>query len=548
MRAREVLELLDSPPLTELEIDEHLRAIANYPEELRMLPGLDAAIEESLLHCAIFIALEREQAEYCRSELRRLLGPVNYQFIVSLIAYIKTCHTWMEAYPEVAYQYEIDKRSQDYLSASLEEEPGLAEFFQNYVEKVRLERQSWRERLAAIAERKRNQEALRQANEQLQAVLDTVPGLISWVNMDGEPESAKTRGDCSKQNSNIALPELRYRGVNQHIATMFNLPREEFMGQPIGFLEKTPQFTQIMHQFFADSAVATSQEIAIAVNGKSRNYLVAAQKYQQGKAAVAVGIDITQQKQLEAELRKALLQEQELSELKSRFVATTSHEFRTPLTTILSSAELLGYYSHEWGEEKKLKHIHRIQKAVARMTQLLDDVLLIGKAEAGKLEFKPAPLDLEQFCLSLVEEFQLKAPVCHDISSQAPVTFVNRTSDNRQRQNLPLLDEKLLRHILSNLLSNAMKYSPEGSSVQLELAVCQEVAILQVSDRGIGIPSEDLPRLFDSFHRATNVGQIPGTGLGLAIVKNAVDLHRGKIVVNSQVGVGTTFTVTLPLK
>jgi PAS domain S-box-containing protein len=159
MKAREVLELLESPPSTETDVDEHLLVLALMPDELTVLPEANSALEESLLHCAIFIALEPEQAEYCRRELHRILGAVNYQHLVTFIAYVKTCHMWMEAHPKVAY--EADKRVQDNLNALLEDEPGLTDFFHNYWEKVRRERQSRAEYLAEITERKRHEAALR---------------------------------------------------------------------------------------------------------------------------------------------------------------------------------------------------------------------------------------------------------------------------------------------------------------------------------------------------------------------------------------------------
>jgi PAS domain S-box-containing protein len=246
--------------------------------------------------------------------------------------------------------------------------------------------------------------------------------------------------------------------------------------------------------------------------------------------------DITDRKRAEEEIRKALAQEKELNELKSRFISMTSHEFRTPLTTALSSAELLEHYGHKWGDEKKLSHLHRIQGTVQHLTRLLDDVLLIGKADAGKIEFNPAPIALEQFCLALVEELQLNA------SHQHTISFVSNAQCTKA-----CMDEKLLHHIFGNLLSNAIKYSPTGGTVHFKLTCQDGEAIFQIQDEGIGIPKEDQKRLFESFHRATNVGKIQGTGLGLAIVKRSVDLHGGKIVVNSAVGVGTTFTVTLPL-
>lgn len=169
------------------------------------------------------------------------------------------------------------------------------------------------------------------------------------------------------------------------------------------------------------------------------------------------------------------------------------------------------------------------------MTGLLNDMLLIGKAEAGKLEFQPTPLNLAQFCCALVEEMQIS-------NNTHTIVFVSQGECTTA-----YLDKKLLRHILSNLLSNAIKYSPQGSTVYFDLVCHQETATFQVRDEGIGIPVADQAQLFDAFHRASNVGTISGTGLGLAIVKKSVDSHRGNISVNSEVGVGTTFTITIPL-
>jgi signal transduction histidine kinase len=252
--------------------------------------------------------------------------------------------------------------------------------------------------------------------------------------------------------------------------------------------------------------------------------------------------DITEQKQRAVEISNALQKERELGELKSSFVAMTSHEFRTPLATIQSSAELLQRYQHKLSADKQVIHLQRIQMAVERMTQMLNDILIISEVEAGKLEFHPQPLNLVKFCRDLVEELQLSA------KKQQLIIFTHQGDCQEQ---LPSgeyqLDEKLLRQILSNLLSNALKYSPADSTVQFNLSLLNNKAIFRVEDQGIGIPSEDLSRLFESFQRATNVGTIQGTGLGLAIVKQCVNLHGGEITVESKVNQGTTFTVKLPL-
>lgn len=246
-------------------------------------------------------------------------------------------------------------------------------------------------------------------------------------------------------------------------------------------------------------------------------------------------IDITERKQLEEYLKVALEKEKELSELKSRFVSMTSHEFRTPLSTILSSSELLEHYRHKWTEEKQLTHLHRIQTAVKRMTEMLNDILIIGKAEAGRLEFVPKSLDVVAYCRNLVEEFQLNL-------TNHQVDFVSE-----HESILGNMDDKLLGHILSNLISNAIKYSPAFSHVQVKFHCRDEFAVFEVQDWGIGIPPEDITHLFESFYRAKNVGNILGTGLGLAIVKKCVDICQGEIFVSSTLGVGTLFTVNLPL-
>ncbi|MEB3337387.1 MAG: PAS domain S-box protein [Leptolyngbyaceae bacterium] len=245
--------------------------------------------------------------------------------------------------------------------------------------------------------------------------------------------------------------------------------------------------------------------------------------------------DITERKRVELEVRKALNQEKELSELKSRFVTMASHEFRTPLSTILLSSELLEHYNDKLSEEKKLQQLLKIQTSVKNMTQLLEDVLLIGKVESGKVTLNPVPLDLTRLCRDFIEDLQLLAGSKHTL---------NLSIQGLQQE--VYLDEKLLRSILNNLISNAIKYSPRGGEVELTVTYRPQGICFHIQDQGIGIPEADQQRLFDSFHRATNVGSIPGTGLGLAIVKKAVELHGGQISVSSQVGVGTAFTVELP--
>ncbi len=255
----------------------------------------------------------------------------------------------------------------------------------------------------------------------------------------------------------------------------------------------------------------------------------------EGRASRMAGSisDITDHKQAEAELRTALEREKELGQLKSRFVSMASHEFRTPLTTILAASDLLKRYSHKMSEEDKAQRLNKIQDEVKHMTEMLNDVLTYGKADAGKVEFKPASMNVKKFCEGLSAELQA--------STGAQIAFSSAGEFPQM-----MMDEKLLRHIITNLLSNAIKYSPNGSVITFDLLCKNGETRLKITDQGIGIPEEDCKRLFEPFHRAANVGNISGTGLGLAIVKKSVDLHRGTISVESKVGVGTTFIVAIP--
>jgi len=250
-------------------------------------------------------------------------------------------------------------------------------------------------------------------------------------------------------------------------------------------------------------------------------------------------LDVSEQHRAQEDIRAALRKERELNELKSRFVSMTSHEFRTPLAAILSSAELLRDYGDRLPGSERAELIAIVESAVRRMSRMLENILTIGKADAERLDFAPSPVEIESLCEAIVQDARRAA------ADQTPsVPAVNTRFEGPRGQRT--LDERLLRHILGNLLSNALKYSPRTTDVELTVRCLPDCTEFTVADRGIGIPPEDLPRLFDTFHRAGNVGNIAGTGLGMAIVKRAVDRHGGSIAVESRVGEGSRFVVTLP--
>ena len=249
--------------------------------------------------------------------------------------------------------------------------------------------------------------------------------------------------------------------------------------------------------------------------------------------------DITQRRQAEDEIKTSLEKQKELNQLKSRFVSMASHEFRTPLATILSSTDLLEHYYTKLPDRERNELFRSIALAVKRMTKMLEDILVIGKDEEERMEFKPMPMALDAFCEAMVQEQRAELTGAGPLRHTLELTI--QGDDLHAR-----FDEKLMRHIFGNLLSNAIKYSPSGGTVVFEVHADPQVFTFKVRDQGIGIPEADLPRLFETFHRGTNVGNIVGTGLGLAIVKRSVDLHDGSMLVSSALGQGTVFTVTLP--
>ncbi|GAB1544143.1 hypothetical protein NUACC21_68190 [Scytonema sp. NUACC21] len=347
------------------------------------------------------------------------------------------------------------------------------------------------------------------------------------------------------QSAIVAITDARgmITYANDKFCEISKYSRQELIGKPHSLIKSGFHSKQFFQELWV--TIATGQVWKGEIKNKAKDgyfYWVDTTIVpfldSQGKPYqyLAIRFDITQRKQAEESLCEALEKEKELNELKSRFVSMISHEFRTPLTTILGTNELLTHYSHNLTEEKKLAYLQRIHNNVNHLTQMLDDVLLLGKAEAGKLNLQPETLDIVQLCQSLADELKLSTASKHQLEFTA-----NSPSA------LAYVDEKLLRHILDNLFSNAIKYSPAGSTICFELVCTDEMIQFQIQDSGIGISEEDQLRLFESFHRGTNVGNIPGTGLGLAIVKKAVELQGGTITVRSKVNMGATFTVTIPL-
>lgn len=246
--------------------------------------------------------------------------------------------------------------------------------------------------------------------------------------------------------------------------------------------------------------------------------------------------EILKQKEAERKVQEALKKEKELNQLKTRFVSIASHEFRTPLSIILSSADLLNRYGNKWEPSLFSQQIERIKKNISRMTNIMDDVLIISRADSGRITFEPSNVNLENICTTIITDMNVLLTKNHNL------VFQYMLADR-----IFLLDEKLLELILSNLLSNAIKYSINGGNIEFMVFAEEGNIVFNISDNGIGIPEKDQFHLFDSFHRAGNVGEVQGTGLGLSIVHRSVKMHGGSIEFSSKEGIGTTFIVKIPI-
>lgn len=335
----------------------------------------------------------------------------------------------------------------------------------------------------------------------------------------------------------VTRSELRFLEVNDSFCRLTGYALEELIGQ-----------TCLELQLWVDPSIPHRMLEAIAVAGRKpqleaelrqksgglKTVLMSAEwiNLEGQECILAIAKDISDRKQEEIEMLRALAREKELNELRARFVSTVSHEFRTPLTTIQSSAELLEHY--EWSPESKQERFEQIRSSIKHMTQLLEDTLLVGRLEAGNVPFIATPLDLRVLCQEAIADLALNQKnhkIDYQIHGEAYLVY---------------LDPTLTRQILNNLLSNAIKYSPRGGAVQLGLTYSSDHISLTVQDEGIGIPPEELNNLFQPFYRARNVETIQGTGLGLSIVKRCVELQHGTIEVASQPGMGTLFALTFP--
>jgi len=390
---------------------------------------------------------------------------------------------------------------------------------------VALTRIAWGERetiqalITDITERKRAQTELAESEARFSAAFQASPILIAI----------------------LRLNDGAYVLANDALMNWLGYARGEVIGRSsteFGLWEDLRERDAALEQMRKVGSVRQKEVTWRNRRGERLTILLSAETIRLNNTAhiLSFGQDITQRKRAEEELLRTLEREKELSQLKSNFVSMVSHEFRTPLGIIQSSAELLQDFYEKMQPPERNEQLESISRNTRRMAGMMEEVLVLSRLEAGKLDFQPASLDLNLFCRRVVDE------VLSVTNGRCQIELNLRDIPSKAQT-----DERLLVHIFTNLLTNAVKYSEDGASVHFDIEREGRNAVCVVRDRGIGISETDQQQLFKAFHRGGNVGTRPGTGLGLLLVKRCAELHGGNIHLNSRIGEGTTVVVKLPV-
>jgi PAS domain S-box-containing protein len=392
---------------------------------------------------------------------------------------------------------------------------------EDITEKVKNEEQltKYREHLEEMVEERTAQ--LNSQNNFLRSLIDTIPNPLFVKDSEG----------C-------------YTDVNPAFEKFFGIKKDELIGRKTNavFSGETQKIAaETDEQLKRERGFITYELLLDRYDGKKVPVIVYKSSFgisaKEPEGIMGMFIDISERKEMEEKTIEALNREKELNEMKTNFISMASHEFRTPLTTILASADLVEMYYKKWTEDKVINHIKKIQDSVSYMISLLDDVLTLSRADRGKIKFSPTMVNLKDICSQLMNEIQYQTLPGH-----------NLIFDYKLDDEIFSLDNKLLTQILNNLLSNAVKFSPNGGRILLSVTKKQEKIQFIVEDEGLGIDPNDLKNIFEPFYRGKNVTEIHGSGLGLNIVKNAVELHGGEILIESEVNKGTKITFTIRAK
>lgn len=512
MKARDVLKLLESPLPTDLEIDKHLRLLAAKPDVLEILTEANSPLEESLLYCSIFIAMERDRAQACRNQLRRILGLANYQHLVSFIAYVKTCHVWMEAHPEVSY--EMDNRVVDHFSTLLNEEPGLTEFFRNYWARVSREQQSWVEKMAAIAQRKQAEQKIREQAALLDVAKDAIfvkdlnNQIVFWNKGAEKLFGWKAQDAIGKQVSTL-LP----RHTSRHYRTIQKtlIEQGEWQGE--------------LREITKDGTEAIVESRWTLVRDEA----------EYPKSILVVNTDITEKKQLETQFLRA----QRMESIGS-LAGGIAHDLNNVLSPILMAVQLL---SVKLDDEPAKQWLKIIEMNAKRGAELVKQVVSFARGMESDRTLVQVQHLIKEIKQIASQTFPKSINIHTEIAKDLWAVSGNTTQ---------------LHQVLMNLCINARDALPNGGTlsisaknlllnesipINLDVKASRYIAIA-VSDTGIGISPEHLDRIFEPFFTTKDVGK--GTGLGLSTVMGIIKAHGGFVNVSSKLGHGTTFEVYLP--
>ena len=339
----------------------------------------------------------------------------------------------------------------------------------------------------------------------------------------------------------LRMSDGRYVLANDAFVNWLGCPREEVLGRAsseFGLWENLDERDSALNDMRTVGSIRQREVRWLNRRGEPLTILLSAEtiKLNDTPHILSFAQDITQRKRAEGKLLKTLEREKELSQLKSNFVSMVSHEFRTPLAIIQSSAELLREFFQKMQPAERDEQLESITANTRRMAAMMEGILVLSRLDAGKLDFQPSVMDLDIFCRRVVDE------VLSATSRRCPIKLSLASALPQARA-----DERLLEHILTNLLSNAVKYSEPGACVRFAVERDCAEALCVIRDEGIGISEDDQQMLFTAFHRGANVGSRAGTGLGLLLVKRCLELHHGKVRIESKVGQGTTVTVRLPV-
>lgn len=368
------------------------------------------------------------------------------------------------------------------------------------------------------SEKRAAEDALRNSERRFRDLVENSLGLIYVHNLDGILQS-----------------------VNPAVANLFGYTSQEMLGHSLAeFLIKSQKsdFHDYLTQIQQDE-IASGLLHIMTQGGEERILLYRNIRYQSTDGipyVIGHAVDITERQQQQEQLKELLAREKELSDYRSRLLTMLSHEFRTPMSIIKTSASIMQRYQERLTPDRMVSHLNTITRQVSLLDDTLSDILYSYESDTNVIQLHLDWIELDQICNNSIDQLQLSAEATHKIRREIIGT-----------PQPVYLDEKLLQRIINNLLTNAIKYSPDGGEIILELHYEDEQVSIHVQDNGIGIPDDELNQLFMTFYRGTNVSNIPGTGIGLSIVKHAVDIHNGSINVSSEIDKGTRFSICLPI-